>query len=131
MSFKRGKFKDKTKIEESLEPMYDALLLLPSLYNYDDKDLKILSDIFLALGNNEAFINFIILFSGETIKIPEVDKIELCVKMVNAYNYYIKNYKEKFEDIKTIRLVLKKFKIETTRENINFFRRIDSFLNKK
>lgn len=119
-----------SKIEDRLRPMYDALMLLPCLNDYNDENIKTLSDIFLALGNNEAFINFIILFSGKTIKIPKIEELELCVKILNAYNYYIRNYKSAFIDNNTIRIIFKRFKIEITRENLNFFKKIDSFLTK-
>lgn len=119
-----------SKIEDRLRPMYDALMLLPCLNDYNDENIKTLSDIFLALGNNEAFINFIILFSGKTIKIPKIEELELCVKILNAYNYYIRNYKSAFIDNNTIRIIFKRFKIEITRENLNLFKKIDSFLTK-
>lgn len=119
-----------TKLEEKLKPMYDSLQLFHSLYDYGDEDFKILSDIFLALGNNEAFINFIILFSGKTIKIPEKEKLSFCVRLVCAYNYYIRKYKRDMNDTNIIRQVLKKHNIEPTRENINFFKRVDGFLNR-
>lgn len=120
-----------TLLDRKLDQMYDALLLLPCLHNYNDEDIKILSDILLALGNNEAFINFIILFSGKTIKIPEIDKIEQCIRIIIAYNDYIKVCSDNFENNLLIRTVFTKNKIPYTRENINIFKRIDRFLNKK
>lgn len=119
-----------TKLEEKLQPMYESLHLFHSLYDYGDEDFKTLSDIFLALGSNEAFINFIILFSGRTIKIPEKEKLTFCVRLVCAYNYFIRNYRRDLADTNIIKQVLKKHNIEPTRENINFFKRVDSFLNR-
>jgi len=120
-----------TKYDKKYSEMLTALDLLPVFYEYDKEDLKTLSDVYLSLDNPKAFINFIILFSGKNITIPNFDDVEITLKLVMAYDEFIKNTSQVFYNQNIINKAFNKYSIPKTRENINKFKRIDSFLNRK
>lgn len=120
-----------TKYDKKYSEMLTALDLLPVFYEYDKEDLKTLSDVYLSLDNPKAFINFIILFSGKNIIIPNFDDVEITLKLVMAYDEFIKNTSQVFYSQNIINKAFNKYSIPKTRENINKFKRIDSFLNRK
>lgn len=120
-----------TKYDKKYSEMLTALDLLPVFYEYDKEDLKTLSDVYLSLDNPKAFINFIILFSGKNITIPNFDDVEITLKLIMAYDEFIKNTSQVFYNQNIINKAFNKYSIPKTRENINKFKRIDSFLNRK
>lgn len=120
-----------TKYDKKHSEMLTALDLLPVFYEYDKEDLKTLSDIYLSINNPKAFINFIILFSGKSITIPNFDDVETTLKLVMAYDEFIKNTSQIFYSQNIINKAFNKYSIPKTRDNINKFKRIDSFLNRK
>ena len=120
-----------TKYDKKHSEMLTALDLLPVFYEYDKEDLKTLSYIYLSINNPKAFINFIILFSGKSITIPNFDDVETTLKLVMAYDEFIKNTSQVFYSQNIINKAFNKYSIPKTRDNINKFKRIDSFLNRK
>lgn len=120
-----------TKYDKKYSEMLTALDLLPVFYEYDKEDLKTLSDVYLSLDNPKAFINFIILFSGKNITIPNFDDVEITLKLIMAYDEFIKNTPQIFYSQNIINKAFNKYSIPKTRDNINKFKRIDSFLNRK
>lgn len=120
-----------TKYDKKYSEMLTALDLLPVFYEYDKEDLKTLSDVYLSLDNPKAFINFIILFSGKNITIPNFDDVEITLKLIMAYDEFIKNTPQMFYGQNIINKAFNKYSIPKTRDNINKFKRIDSFLNRK
>lgn len=120
-----------TKYDKKYSEMLTALDLLPVFYEYDKEDLKTLSDVYLSLDNPKAFINFIILFSGKNITIPNFDDVEITLKLIMAYDEFIKNTPQMFYSQNIINKAFNKYSIPKTRDNINKFKRIDSFLNRK
>ena len=120
-----------TKYDKKHSEMLTALDLLPVFYEYDKEDLKTLSDIYLSIDNPKAFINLIILFSGKSITIPNFDDVETTLKLVMAYDEFIKNTSQVFYSQNIINKAFNKYSIPKTRDNINKFKRIDSFLNRK
>lgn len=120
-----------TKYDKKYSEMLTALDLLPVFYEYDKEDLKTLSDVYLSLDNPKAFINFIILFSGKNVTIPNFDDIEITLKLIMAYDEFIKNTSQIFYSQNIINKAFNKYSIPKTRDNINKFKRIDSFLNRK
>lgn len=120
-----------TKYDKKHSEMLTALDLLPVFYEYDKEDLKTLSDIYLSIDNPKAFINFIILFSGKSITIPNFDDVETTLKLIMAYDEFIKNTSQVFYSQNIINKAFNKYSIPKTRDNINKFKRIDSFLNRK
>lgn len=120
-----------TKYDKKYSEMLTALDLLPVFYEYDKEELKTLSDVYLSLDNPKAFINFIILFSGKNITIPNFDDVEITLKLIMAYDEFIKNTSQIFYSQNIINKAFNKYSIPKTRDNINKFKRIDSFLNRK
>lgn len=120
-----------TKYDKKYSEMLTALDLLPVFYEYDKEDLKTLSDVYLSLDNPKAFINFIILFSGKNITIPNFNDVEITLKLIMAYDEFIKNTPQMFYSQNIINKAFNKYSIPKTRDNINKFKRIDSFLNRK
>lgn len=120
-----------TKYDKKYSEMLTALDLLPVFYEYDKEELKTLSDVYLSLDNPKAFINFIILFSGKNITIPNFDDVEITLKLIMAYDEFIKNTPQMFYSQNIINKAFNKYSIPKTRDNINKFKRIDSFLNRK
>lgn len=120
-----------TKYDKKYSEMLTALDLLPVFYEYDKEDLKTLSDVYLSLDNPKAFINFIILFSGKNITIPNFDDVEITLKLIMAYDEFIKNTPQMFYSQNIINKAFNKYSIPKTKSNINKFKRIDSFLNRK
>ena len=120
-----------TKYDKKYSEMLNALDLLPVFYEYDKDEMKILSNVYLSLSDAKAFINFLILFSGKKITIPEFDDIELMLKLVMAYDEFIKNTPQIIYNQNIINKAFNKYSIPKTRDNINMFKRIDSFLNRK
>ena len=120
-----------TKYNKKYSEMLTALDLLPVFYEYDLEALKTLSDVYLSLDNPKAFINFIILFSGKNITIPNFDDVEITLKLIMAYDEFIKNTPQMFYSQNIINKAFNKYSIPKTRDNINKFKRIDSFLNRK
>lgn len=120
-----------TKYDKKYSEMLTALDLLPVFYEYDKEDLKTLSDVYLSLDNPKAFINFIILFSGKNVTIPNFDDVEITLKLIMAYDEFIKNTSQIFYSQNIINKAFNKYSIPKTRDNINKFKRIDSFLNRK
>ena len=120
-----------TKYDKKYSEMLTALDLLPVFYEYDKEDLKTLSDVYLSLDNPKAFINFIILFSGKNITIPTFDDVEITLKLIMADDEFSKNTPQMFYSQNIINKAFNKYSIPKTRDNINKFKRIDSFLNIK
>ena len=120
-----------TKYDKKYSEMLTALDLLPVFYEYDKEDLKTLSDVYLSLDNPKAFINFIILFSGKNITIPNFDDVEITLKLIMAYDEFIKNTPQMFYSQNIINKAFNKYNIPKTKSNINKFKLIDSFLNRK
>ena len=120
-----------TKYDKKYSEMLTALDLLPVFYEYDKEDLKTLSDVYLSLDNPKAFINFIILFSVKNITIPNFDDVEITLKLIMAYDEFIKNTPQMFYSQNIINKAFNKYSIPKTKSNINKFKRIDSFLNRK
>ena len=120
-----------TKYDKKYSEMLTALDLLPVFYEYDKEDLKTLSDVYLSLDNPKAFINFIILFSGKNITIPTFDDVEITLKLIMAHDEFSKNTPQMFYSQNIINKAFNKYSIPKTRDNINKFKRIDSFLNIK
>ena len=120
-----------TKYDKKYSEMLTALDLLPVFYEYDKEDLNTLSDVYLSLYNPKSVINFIILFSGKNITIPNFDDGEITLKLIMAYDEFIKNTPQMFYSQNIINKAFNKYSIPKTRDNINKFKRIDSFLNRK
>ena len=93
--------------------------------------MKLLSDIYLSLGNAKSFINFILLFGGKKITIPKIEDIELTLRLVMAYNEFIKSTPQLIYNQSAITKALSKYNIPKTKDNINKLKRIDSYLNRK
>lgn len=113
------------------DDMLNALDLLPAFYEYDKDNMKLLSDIYLSLGNAKSFINFILLFGGKKITIPKIEDIELTLRLVMAYNEFIKSTPQLIYNQSAITKALSKYNIPKTKDNINKLKRIDSYLNRK
>lgn len=113
------------------DDMLNALDLLPAFNKYDKDNMKLLSDIYLSLGNAKSFINFIILFGGKKITIPKIDDVELTLRLVMAYNEFIKTTPSLIYNQSVITKALSKYNIPKTKDNVNRFKRIDSYLNRK
>lgn len=113
------------------DDMLNALDLLPAFNKYDKDNMKLLSDIYLSLGNAKSFINFIILFGGKKITIPKIDDVELTLRLVMAYNEFIKTTPSLIYNQSVITKALSKYNIPKTKDNVNKFKRIDSYLNRK
>ena len=120
-----------TKYDKKYSEMLTALDLLPVFYEYDKEDLKTLSDVYLSLDNPKAFINFIILFRVKNITIQNFDDVEITLKLIMAYDEFIKNTPQMFYSQNIINKAFNKYNIPKTKSNINKFKRIDSFLNRK
>lgn len=113
------------------DDMLNALDLLPAFNKYDKDNMKLLSDIYLSLGNAKSFINFIILFGGKKITIPKINDVELTLRLVMAYNEFIKTTPSLIYNQSVITKALSKYNIPKTKDNVNKFKRIDSYLNRK
>ena len=113
------------------DDMLNALDLLPAFYEYDKDNMKLLSDIYLSLGNAKSFINFILLFGGKKITIPKIEDIEFTLRLVMAYNEFIKSTPQLIYNQSAITKALSKYNIPKTKDNINKLKRIDSYLNRK
>ena len=120
-------------IKENHKEMYESLMLLPSFYDYNSKNIKTLSNIFLCMNNSEAFINLITMFSGETIKIPKIEDVENILRLLMSYNYIMKHNDNKFIFLtnQMIKEAFKIYNINFTKENINSIKKIDDYFNQK
>lgn len=112
-----------------LRDLYDALLLLPSMYEYKDKEVRRLARLVLCINDLEAVMDLLIFFSGRVLRVPDIRDIETTLKMISAYKDNMeKGIKPSSSSFYT---ALYKYNIKLTDENKEKFKKISRYFKEQ
>ena len=76
---------DNDDVKMDINDLYDALLLLPVLYDYPNKHIRRLAKLALCINNTEAVIDLLSYYGGTVLRIPKLEDVELTIRMLSAY----------------------------------------------